>query len=656
MNANSEKSFNDLNCSDTNNPVNQRGNLLKISLMRYAQFIIDLFILAGVFIFSNLIRFDFHLPKNYFYVMIIQMFLVVAIQFFIYSCMGIYRFVWRYISLKEISYFLYAPIIAAVPITLLRLFVPIDYQAFRVPISIIIMDAVFVFTSVLGIRIIRRIVYEQKEFKSNGHDSSVSGKQRVLLIGAGRSGIMTAKEIQSKSDSSLSIVGFVDDDPEKAGLKICGVDVLGTTKQIPELVQKHKIDHVILAISNASRRQIGDIVSICEKICCKVRIVPGLSDLIEGKISVSKIRDVQIEDLLGRDVVQLELENIQAYLKNKCILVSGAGGSIGSEIVRQISRYEPRIILLAERSEFALYSIHSEMRERSQSRSEIIPLLADIGDRTRMEQIFKKYAPEVILHAAAHKHVPLMEFNAGEAIKNNVIGTRTLVDISCRFNAEVFVLISTDKAVNPTSVMGASKRLAEIVVQSYNQKADTRCLAVRFGNVLGSTGSVIPKFKRQIANNEAVTVTHPEMTRYFMTIPEAVQLVLQAGAIGEGGEIFILDMGEPVKILDLAERMIRLSGFQPYTDIDIVFTGIRPGEKLFEELNTRAENVSTTRHPKIFIGKIAQFAEKDVINALQQLETLAQNGNEVRLRRFISSFLAGEAQLAVPDSVAFTAS
>jgi FlaA1/EpsC-like NDP-sugar epimerase len=386
-------------------------------------------------------------------------------------------------------------------------------------------------------------------------------------------------------------------------------------------------------------------LDVCGTLPVRTQIVPSLDEIATGRVSVSRVRDVQIEDLLGREPVKLDDENLHEFLTGKTVMVTGAGGSIGSELVRQITNYRPKQLLLVERAEFLLFQIERELACKF-SGVNYLPLIADAGDEARMREIFGTYKPDVIFHAAAHKHVPLMETNPCEAIKNNVFATRSIAMLAGEFGANAFVLISTDKAVNPTSVMGASKRVAELVVQSLDQKYDTNYIAVRFGNVLGSAGSVVPIFRDQIMNGGPVTVTDKAMTRYFMTIPEASQLVLQAGALGEGGEIFILDMGEPVKILDLAEDMIRLSGLIPYEDIDIRFTGIRQGEKLFEELEITGESLLKTKHPKIYIGKIAKYSPAQVQGMLEEFQSAVDASNEQLVRHTFNSFLP-EASITV---------
>jgi len=418
--------------------------------------------------------------------------------------------------------------------------------------------------------------------------------------------------------------------------------VLGPTAEIPRLVEELGIDEIIITIVRASRSQIRRIVETCERTKVKVRIIPGLYEILGGKVKVSEIRNVEIEDLLGREAVKLDEKGLHAFLSGKTVMVTGAGGSIGSELVRQVVPFSPLRLLLVERSEYALYQIEEEMR-RVWPTLNVVPLLADVGDGGRMRDLFGEYRPQIVIHAAAHKHVPLVESNPGEAVKNNVVGTLTTGELAGEFGAEAFVLISTDKAVNPTSVMGATKRVAELVVQMLDRRFDTAFLAVRFGNVLGSTGSVVPKFREQIARGGPVTVTHPEMRRYFMTIPEAAQLVLQAGALGEGGEIFILDMGQPVKVVDLARDMIHLSGLTPGEDIEIVFTGMRPGEKLFEELGTSADQVDRTRHEKIFVGKIPQMAPEKVMAAVTRMAGIVRDGDGKAVRE--------ELQKLIPEAI-----
>ena len=427
-------------------------------------------------------------------------------------------------------------------------------------------------------------------------------KKNALIIGAGSAGTMLVRQLLKNNDSELKPVAFVDDDATKQKLQIYGVTVLGKTENIPEIVNNKEIDHIIIAIPSLSKHEIQKIYQECSKTKAQTKIMPMIEDIVTGKVSVNQFRDVQVEDLLGRDPVQLDIQSISKKLSGKTILVTGAGGSIGSEICRQVSKFKPKKILLLGHGENSIYSIDMELRNRYQNEFEIIPIIADIQDRNRIFHVMEEHKPNVIYHAAAHKHVPLMEYNPKEAVKNNVIGTKNVAEAADTFGVDTFVLISSDKAVNPTNVMGSTKRIAEMVIQELDKHSQTKFVAVRFGNVLGSRGSVIPLFKKQIQVGGPVTVTHPEMTRYFMTIPEASRLVMQAGALASGGEIFVLDMGEPVKIVDLAKNLIRLSGYTE-EEIGIKYSGIRPGEKMYEELLGKNEVDSEAVFPKIFVGK-----------------------------------------------------
>ena len=438
------------------------------------------------------------------------------------------------------------------------------------------------------------------------HEEYFAGKRgtlkRFLIIGAGDAGEALVRELMRSKDEECEVVGFIEDNPAKQGMSIHGISVLGTVEQLPEICAKRKIDEIAIAIPSANRKQLRHVVQICQGTKIRFRTVPSITDIASGRLRVSQIRDVDINDLLGRDVVELDMDLIKSFLKDKVILVTGAGGSIGSEMSRQVCAFGPKKLLLVEQAENPLFFIERELN-KSFPEVDIVALVRNITNEVRLRQVFETYRPEVVIHAAAHKHVPLMETNPGEAINNNIIGTKTIADAADACGVNNFVMISTDKAVNPTSIMGCSKRVAEMYIQGLDNLSKTHFVTVRFGNVLGSDGSVVPIFKKQIAAGGPVTVTHPEMKRYFMTIPEASQLVLQAAVMGKGGEIFVLDMGEPVKIVHLARELITLSGFRPGEDIEIVFTGTRPGEKLFEELSIAGEDMVATRHSKIAIWK-----------------------------------------------------
>ncbi len=481
----------------------------------------------------------------------------------------------------------------------------------------------------------------------------------VLIVGAGATGVLVAKELKRHYNGEINLIGFVDDDPSKKNTKVLGVQVFGGREILPELITQYSLEEIIIAIPSVEGSVIREIVAMCEKSNVKLKILPGIYDLIEENVTVNQIREVEVEDLLGRDPVKVDLESISSYLKGQVILVTGAGGSIGSELCRQILKYTPSKLLLLDNCENNMYDIEMELR-KNYPYIDIVACVKDIKDKKTIDQIFAEYQPYVVYHAAAHKHVPLMEANPEEAIKNNVMGTYNVAQAANIYGAKRFVLISTDKAVNPTSVMGASKRVAEMVIQYLNETSKTNYAAVRFGNVLGSRGSVIPLFQQQIAEGGPVTVTDRNMIRYFMTIPEAVQLVLQAGAMTEGGEIFILDMGEMVKIIDLAKTLIRLSGFEPGEDIEIKETGMRPGEKLYEELMTSEEGVNATKHERIFVGQPTTLKRELIDKAIKEFHSgiLPTNQEEtlIWLQRFIPEFrLVTNASIEVISEVAATA-
>ncbi|MFP7442684.1 nucleoside-diphosphate sugar epimerase/dehydratase [Bacillus infantis] len=446
-------------------------------------------------------------------------------------------------------------------------------------------------------------------------------QSRALIIGAGAAGTMLARQLLKNTDAGIKPVAFIDDDPKKYRLQIHGLPVVGGSKRISKSVETLQIDKIIIAIPSLNKEEMKNIFEQCAGTDAKTVIMPLIEDVMLGNVSVNQFRDVQVEDLLGREPVQLDTESISQKLTGKTIMVTGAGGSIGSEICRQVIKFHPKKIVLVGHGENSIYLIDLELRNLQIENLEIRPVIADIQDRARIFEVMQEHQPDVVYHAAAHKHVPLMEYNPKEAVKNNVIGTKNVAEAADTFGVGTFVLVSSDKAVNPTNVMGSTKRIAEMVIQELDKESDTKYVAVRFGNVLGSRGSVIPLFKKQIQAGGPVTVTHPDMTRYFMTIPEASRLVMQAGALARGGEIFVLDMGEPVKIVDLAKNLIQLSGYT-IEEIGINFSGIRPGEKMFEELLNEKEVHTKAVFPKIHIGKAVLEQEHEVHYLIDRFETM----------------------------------
>ncbi|MBS4195725.1 polysaccharide biosynthesis protein [Lederbergia citri] len=448
-----------------------------------------------------------------------------------------------------------------------------------------------------------------------------NGKRRTLIVGAGSAGTTVARQLLHNNDVDLVPVAFVDDDSRKYKLDMYGLTVCGNIADIPQVVKKYKIQDIIIAIPSITKTEIRRIYDICSKTEAKIKIMPMIEDIMTGKVQVSELRNVEVEDLLGRECVELDISSISESISGATVLVTGAGGSIGSEICRQICVFQPRRIILLGHGEFSIYNIDMELRKKYQDIIDIVPVIADIQDRTRIFEIMEEYSPDVVYHAAAHKHVPLMEGNPREAVKNNIFGTRNVAEAADTFGVKTFVLISSDKAVNPPNVMGATKRFAEMIIQNLAKESNTKFVAVRFGNVLGSRGSVIPLFKKQIEAGGPVTVTHPDMTRYFMTIPEASRLVIQAGTLARGGEVFVLDMGDPVKISDLAKNLITLSGFT-VDEIGIKYSGLRPGEKMFEELLNDDEIQKKQVFPKIHIGKAEPMGKQELHSLIERLLTM----------------------------------
>ncbi|MCL6604710.1 MAG: polysaccharide biosynthesis protein [Paenibacillus sp.] len=579
-------------------------------------FFIDLAIIWFSIVTSYMFRFNNHIPQEYLTQMI-KFGLISTVTFggsLIFF--GLYRRMWQYASIGEIVSILKS-IVAGAIISYGTAFILLPE---RVPFGVEIRSVETILLMVGGVRFLWRVF----------HNRSTNYKEtqtHTLIVGAGDCGTLIAKEMMGPSFAHTKLIGFIDDNMNKYHMSILDIPVLGNRYAIPSLVKDKDIHEIIIAMPSVSRTEISEIIKLSKTTGVKLKIIPALNDLIAGKISVKRLRDVSVEDLLGREPVVADLNSILDYVHHKTVLVTGAGGSIGSELCRQISPFMPEKLLLLGHGENSIYTIEMELR-KSFPDLHIITVIADVQDRTRMMDIFRCFMPQVVFHAAAHKHVPLMERNPSEAVKNNVFGTRNVADCADMFGAERFVMISSDKAVNPTSIMGATKRIAEMYVQTLNPISKTKFSAVRFGNVLGSRGSVIPAFKQQIAAGGPVTVTHPEMVRYFMTIPEAVQLVIQSGSFAKGGEVFVLDMGEPVKILNLAEDLITLSGYEPYKDIDIQFSGIREGEKLYEELLTDEENLGSTHHNRIFIGRPNVISQNQLELEFKRLERVLTEDRE----------------------------
>lgn len=552
-------------------------------------------------------------------------FLFVSCFEIVYGLMGMYDSLWRYAEVVEFFRLCTGSAIA------IFLFVASSMLIFQgtgsqVPISVYFLSAMFSAGVTMYSRLVYRMYRNVKLGKKGGQKA-----RRTLLIGAGDAASTLLHEQFKKPSPDMNIICCVDDAPEKQGRYIMGIQIMGTTEDIPEIVEQCEIESILLAIPTMDEENKRRVLSICNKTKCNIKILPDIVKMItDGQDLASRIRDVKVEDLLGREEVQLSVR-IAEFLRGKRVMVTGGGGSIGSELCRQIASCEPKELLLVDIYENSAYAIQQELRRKYGDKLDLQVQIASVRDSKKMDALFERYRPEIVFHAAAHKHVPLMEDSPEEAVKNNVFGTFNVASSANRYGAERFVLISTDKAVNPTNVMGATKRVCEMIVQAMAQRSKTRFAAVRFGNVLGSNGSVIPLFKEQIACGGPVTVTHPDIVRYFMTISEAVSLVLEAGSMATGGEIFVLDMGKPMRILDLAENLIKLSGFIPYKDIQIVFTGLRPGEKLFEELLMDEEGLRKTENRKIYIGAPLKLNNQTFFDHLMTLKQIAYTNNSDNL-------------------------
>ncbi|MBK5462545.1 polysaccharide biosynthesis protein [Peribacillus sp. TH27] len=528
------------------------------------------------------------------------------------SIYKLYKKAWEYASIGELISIVKAVTLSVITVIVIQILVFQDVYVRAMALTWM-MHVILIGGSRFSWRMLRdRLVNNHMEIKN------------TLVIGAGSAGTMVVRQLLNNQDTALKPVAFIDDDPKKDKLDILGIPVVGNSKHIPEMVEKYHIDNIVIAIPSLSKKELKVIFDECVKTNAKTQIMPMIEDIMLGKVAVNQFKEVEVEDLLGREPVELDMNSISGNVTGKTILVTGAGGSIGSEICRQICRFSPEKIVLLGHGENSIYLIDMELRSLYLNKIEIVPIIADIQDRERIFDVIGEQRPEVIYHAAAHKHVPLMEFNPSEAVKNNVLGTKNVAEAADTYGVQTFVMISSDKAVNPTNVMGSTKRIAEMVIQQLDKNSETKFVAVRFGNVLGSRGSVIPLFKKQIQAGGPVTVTHPEMTRYFMTIPEASRLVIQAGSLARGGEIFVLDMGDPVKIVDLAKNLIKLSGYT-IEEIGIEYSGIRPGEKMYEELLNDNEVLPNQIFPKIYIGKSTPLAQDILYSFIDSLATKHNN-------------------------------
>ncbi|MGX7419734.1 polysaccharide biosynthesis protein [Carnobacterium gallinarum] len=566
-------------------------------------------------------------PSNIFYLGVVGIcifsYLMLALYFKLFSKIN------RYTSLKEISNIFICVTLSFVIASIVSL-VTIDNISWR----FLLLMYIFSMSLIAGSRILWRILIETRNKKA--FENTKIKKIKTLIVGAGEGGSIFIRSSR-RNDNELKIIGIVDNDLMKQGTYLFGIPVLGTVEDIPGLIEEYDVQQITIAIPSLQPAEYEHILDICNHSGVKVNLMPSVEDVINGKLSVSRFREIDVVDLLGREEVQLDMKQISKKLQGKTVLVSGAGGSIGSEICRQIAKFYPQKLILLGHGENSIYLIHKELMNQYGCEIEIIPVIADIQDRQRIFEVMEEFKPDRVYHAAAHKHVPMMEYNPKEAVKNNIYGTKNMAEAAKNSNVGSFVMISTDKAVNPPNVMGATKRIAEMIVTGLNEDGKTKFAAVRFGNVLGSRGSVVPLFKEQIKNGGPVTVTDFRMTRYFMTIPEASRLVIQAGALAKGGEIFILDMGEPVKIVDLAKKVVKLSGYTEQ-EIPIIETGIRPGEKLYEELLVDGEETDQKVYDKIFVGKVTKNSVEDVLNFVKDLNSY--DGIEVKksLLKFANSF------------------
>ena len=603
-------------------------------IKRIFMVLMDICIVILTSITALIVRFEFSLsavPKYYIGVVWSSLPATLVIAIIVFYVFRLYSSLWVYAGVTELLYLAAACIVDTLLNTVTIL---LNYRDQEYPLP---RSWYFIYgTLLLAFMFISRYSYRAvRTFFGKKVDEK--NLKRVLVVGAGEAGNSIIKEISGSRFVNMHIVGFVDDDKSKIGKYMHGVKVLGDRNDIIEIANEYLVDEIIIAIPTASAKETKAILDICKQTGCELKRLPGMYQLVNGDVSISKLKDVDVNDLLGRDPITVDLDSIMGYVSDKVVMVTGGGGSIGSELCRQIASHNPKQLVIVDIYENTTYDIQQELK-RNYPELDLVVLIASVRNTKRMDLIFDKYRPEIVYHAAAHKHVPLMEDSPNEAVKNNVLGTWKVVQAADKYNVKRFVMISTDKAVNPTNIMGATKRICEMIIQTYNNRSKTEYVAVRFGNVLGSNGSVIPLFKRQMAAGGPLTVTHPDIIRYFMTIPEAVSLVLEAGAFAKGGEIFVLDMGEPVKIADLAKNLIRLSGYTLGVDMDIKYTGLRPGEKLYEELLVKEEGIQKTENNLIYIGKPLEFNEVHFLSGLRELEEAAMN-ESLNVKQIVSEIV-----------------
>ena len=605
-----------------------RKDRIQLLVRRIFLVITDIILINGSVFLSLIMRFEINIasvPEEYIQKYIVNVIPFTIVTLIIFWCFRMYHSLWQYASIAE----LYKIVEACVVAELAHLCVT-SFMGWMLPRSCYFTSGVFLIVAMSASRFMYRLLRQLiNEYRHT------SEQLKIMIIGAGEATSVLMREISnSRYLDNSKVVCIIDDDLGKVGKYIRGVKIVGTRDHIKEYARYYDIDEIIFAIPSASTKDKREILNICKETSCNLKILPGVYQMVDGEINIKDLRNVDVLDLLGRDPVKVDIESIMGYVKDKTVLVTGGGGSIGSELCRQLVSHKPKCLVIFDIYENNAYDIQQELKIKYPD-ANVVTLIGSIRNTSRLESVFEQYKPDIVYHAAAHKHVPLMEVSPNEAIKNNVVGTWNVAKMADKYGVKKFVMISTDKAVNPTNVMGATKRICEMIIQSFNEKSKTDFVAVRFGNVLGSNGSVIPLFKRQIEAGGPVTVTHPDIIRYFMTIPEAVSLVLQAGAYAKGGEIFILDMGEPVKIDDLAKNLIRLSGYTLGVDMEIKYTGLRPGEKLYEELLMAEEGLQDTQNKLIHIGRPIEFDKEHFYEKLEELKEMAYAEDSADIRKKI---------------------